>query len=90
MLDVLEKGSVLGDRVIILGGNQSGLELADFIAEMDKEVLVLDRDRHYAQEMAANNRIYLRERLKRPNVQLYKEVSIKQFISDGIVFEYWA
>ena len=87
VIDVLEKKSILGDRVIVLGGNQAGLEVADYIAEMDKEVLVLERTSHFAKEMATNDRTYLRERLKRPNVQIFKEVSIKHFLSDGIVFE---
>ena len=86
-LDVLERDATLGDKVIVLGGNQVGLEVADYLSENGKEIVVLNRDKHYAPEMAANDRTYLRERLKKPNVQLYKEVSIKHFLSDGIVFE---
>jgi len=36
--------------------------------------------------MASNDRVYLREHLKRPNVQLYKNVSIKQFLPQGTIF----
>ena len=37
-------------------------------------------------EMAANDRVFLIERLKRPNVKLYKGVSIRGFLPRGVVF----
>ena len=87
VLDVLERDSILGDKVIVLGGNQPGLQVADYLSEKGKEIVVLNRDKHYAPEMAANDKTFLIERLKKPNVRLYKEISIKHFLSDGILFE---
>jgi len=86
VLDVLERNSIVGDKVIVLGGNQPGLEVADHLSEKGKEIVVLNRDEHYASEMAGNDRTYLRQRLKRPNIQLYKNVSIKQFHKTGVIF----
>ncbi|RJR27081.1 MAG: NADH:flavin oxidoreductase [Desulfobacteraceae bacterium] len=86
VVEVLKEEVCLGDRVIILGGNQMGLETADFLAEKGKEVVVLHRDGHFATEMAANDRVFLIERLKRPNVRRYKGVSIKKFLPQGVVF----
>jgi 2,4-dienoyl-CoA reductase-like NADH-dependent reductase (Old Yellow Enzyme family)/thioredoxin reductase len=86
VVEVLEREVSLVDRVIILGGNQMGLETADFLAEKSKEVAVLHRDGHFAMEMAANDRVFLIERLKRPNVKCYKGVSIKEFLPQGVVF----
>lgn len=86
VLDVLEGNITVGDQVLVLGGNQAGLEIADFLAEKGKEVVVLHRDEHFAIEMARNDRTYLRERLKKSNVQLYKSVTIKQFLPTGIIF----
>jgi 2,4-dienoyl-CoA reductase-like NADH-dependent reductase (Old Yellow Enzyme family)/thioredoxin reductase len=84
--DVLEGRTATGNRVIVIGGNQAGLVLADFLAEKEKEVVVLNRKKHFAEEMSSNDRFYLRERLKRENVSLYKNVSIKQFLPHGAVF----
>jgi 2,4-dienoyl-CoA reductase-like NADH-dependent reductase (Old Yellow Enzyme family)/thioredoxin reductase len=84
--DVLEGNSVTGDKIIVIGGNQAGLVLADFLAEKGKEVAVLNRKRHFGEEMSANDRFYLRERLKRDSVKLYKQVSVKEFLPDGAVF----
>ncbi len=84
--EVLEGHAVTGDRVIIIGGNQAGLVLTDFLAEKGKEVAVLNRKNHFAEEMSSNDRYYLRERLKRDNVALYKQVSVKRFLPQGVVF----
>jgi 2,4-dienoyl-CoA reductase-like NADH-dependent reductase (Old Yellow Enzyme family)/thioredoxin reductase len=86
VVDVLEEATTVGKRVIILGGNQVGLQVADFLADKGKEVVVLHRGGHYATEMASNDRVFLRERLKRRNVTLYKSVSISRFRPKGVVF----
>ncbi len=79
-------GKIVGDRVIVLGGGQAGLVTADFLAEKGREVAVLNRKRHFAEEMSSNDRFYLRERLKRPTVHLFKQVAVKSFTDDGAVF----
>ena len=86
VVEVLKEEVCLGDRVIILGGNQVGLETADFLAEKGKEVVVLHRGGHFAMEMAANDRVFLIERLKRPNVSRHKGVVIKEFLPRGVSF----
>ncbi|MCP3954311.1 MAG: FAD-dependent oxidoreductase, partial [Desulfobacterales bacterium] len=83
--EVLE-GKLVGDRVLVLGGNQAGLVLTDYLAEKGKEVVVLNRKKHFAEEMSANDRFYLRERLKRDTVKLVKQVTIKNFSDDGVTF----
>ena len=83
--EVLE-GKITGDRVIIVGGGQAGLVTADFLAEKGREVAVLNRKRHFADEMSSNDRFYLRERLKRDTVHLFKQVAVKTFTDDGVVF----
>lgn len=83
--EVLE-GKITGDRVIVLGGGQAGLVTADFLAEKGREVAVLNRKRHFAEEMSSNDRFYLRERLKSERVHLFKQVSVKTFTDTGVVF----
>jgi len=86
VIDVLEETETVGQRVIVLGGGQIGMVLADYLAEQNKEVVLLNRRRHFAEEMSSNDRFYLRERLKCDNVQLYKQVAVKKFLPDGVVF----
>lgn len=84
--DILENRVGSGDRVMVLGGGQAGLMVADFLAERGKEVVVLNRKRHFGEELSANDRYYLRERLSRHPVKLYKQVSITRFLADGVEF----
>jgi 2,4-dienoyl-CoA reductase-like NADH-dependent reductase (Old Yellow Enzyme family)/ribulose 1,5-bisphosphate synthetase/thiazole synthase len=79
-------GKITGDRVIILGGGQAGLVTADFLADKGREVVVLNRKRHFAEEMSSNDRFYLRERLNAEGVHLFKQVNVKTFTDDGVHF----
>ena len=85
VLEVLNGESLAGDKVLILGGGVAGLTLADFLAGQGKEVVVLNRGDHFASEISANDRTSLRERLKRPEVRLFKKVAIEEFLPHGLV-----
>ncbi|MCA1788195.1 MAG: NAD(P)/FAD-dependent oxidoreductase, partial [Desulfobacteraceae bacterium] len=75
-----------GDRVIVLGGGMSGLIVADFLADQGKTVVVLNRKKNFAEEMSSNDRYYLRERLKKNRVILYKKAAVQAFTPDGVKF----
>jgi hypothetical protein len=75
-----------GFRVLVWGGNQAGLVLADDLAARGKSVTVLNRREHFAEEMSSNDRYYLRERLKKGGVKLYKNVHVHSFLGDGVHF----
>jgi len=91
-VDVISGKEPVGNRVIVLGGGMTGLITADFIAAPEKsnpkiQVVVLNRKKSFAEEMSSNDRYYLRERLKKENVALYKNVSIVRFTDDGVAFK---
>jgi NADPH-dependent 2,4-dienoyl-CoA reductase/sulfur reductase-like enzyme len=86
VIDVLEEKAVPGQQVIVWGGNQAGLVLADHLAGKGSSVTVLTRRGHFAEDMSANDRYYLRERLKRQQVTLIKEVKVQAFLKDGVQF----
>jgi NADPH-dependent 2,4-dienoyl-CoA reductase/sulfur reductase-like enzyme len=83
VVEVMEGELPEGERVIVLGGGQSALMLADFLAEAGKSVVVLNRGRHFAEEMSSNDRFYLRERLNRHGVKLHKSVAVEAFLDRG-------
>jgi hypothetical protein len=60
--------------------------LADDLASKGRSVAVLNRKDHFAEEMSSNDRYYLRERLKRAGVALYKNVHVQSFFRDGVRF----
>lgn len=84
--DVLAGQSLDGERILVLGGNQTGLVLADYLAESDKSVTVLHRGDHFAEEMSSNDRYYLRERLKKEDVALFKQVAFREILPHGVRF----
>ncbi|MDY6837040.1 MAG: FAD-dependent oxidoreductase [Thermodesulfobacteriota bacterium] len=84
--DVLQFHGTPDHRTVVLGGNMAALQVADFLAEKGREVFVLHRGHHFAEQMAPNDRTYLMERLKRPGVQLFKGVTIEAFLEKGIRF----
>ncbi|MCF6248189.1 MAG: NAD(P)/FAD-dependent oxidoreductase [Desulfobacula sp.] len=86
-VDVISGTERVGEKVIVLGGGMTGLITADFLADQGKEVVVLNRKKSFAEEMSSNDRYYLRERLKKGNVVLYKKVSIKAFTDNGVTFK---
>jgi NADPH-dependent 2,4-dienoyl-CoA reductase/sulfur reductase-like enzyme len=85
--DVLDGRAPTGGKVIVIGGGQAGLLVADFLAEQGKTVAVLNRRPHFAEEMSSNDRFYLRERLKRDAVVLYKRITALSVVSDGVLFK---
>jgi len=85
-VDVFSGEEVPGQKMIVLGGGMTGLITADALAEQGREVVVLNRKKSYAEEMSSNDRYYLRERLKKGAVKLYKNVAIQQFSDDGVEF----
>jgi 2,4-dienoyl-CoA reductase-like NADH-dependent reductase (Old Yellow Enzyme family) len=76
----------VGRQVMVWGGNQAALVLADDLATRGKSVTVLNRKAHFAEEMSSNDRYYLRERLKRGGVTLYKNVHGLALSADGARF----
>lgn len=84
--DVMAGQDDTGQRVIVWGGNQAGLILADYLASRGRHVVVLHPGAHFGEEMSSNDRFYLRERLTRGRVRLYKQVAVDRFLADGVCF----
>jgi NADPH-dependent 2,4-dienoyl-CoA reductase/sulfur reductase-like enzyme len=82
--DVLSGEAQTGRRVMVWGGNQAGLVLADHLASKGCEVVLLHPHNHFGEEMSSNDRFYLRERLTRGKVKLFKEVVVETFLADGV------
>jgi pyruvate/2-oxoglutarate dehydrogenase complex dihydrolipoamide dehydrogenase (E3) component len=95
-VDVISGKEQVGNKVIVLGGGMAGLITADYLASLaDKDpkgsgpgrkVVVLNRKKSFAEEMSSNDRYYLRERLNKKDVTLFKNVAVNRFTDDGVVF----
>jgi pyruvate/2-oxoglutarate dehydrogenase complex dihydrolipoamide dehydrogenase (E3) component len=58
----------------VVGGDQIGMQLADFISERGSQVTVAEPHQHFAQKMAANDRWYLIARTQEKKVRRFKGV----------------
>ena len=72
--DLIEEERLTGDNVLIVGGDQIGLQAADYLSEKGKAVYVVERGAHFAEKMASNDRRFLIGRLIDKGVKRYKNV----------------
>jgi len=72
--ELLEEETPTGDNVLVVGGDQIGVQLADYLSEMGKMVYVVEKGAHFAPKMAAHDRWYLVGRLIKKGVKRHKNV----------------
>ena len=72
--DLIEEARLTGDNVLIVGGDQIGLQAADYLSEKSRAVYVVERGAHFAEKMASNDRRFLIGRLIDKGVKRYKNV----------------
>lgn len=87
MVDELLDGERLtGDNILVIGGDQIGLQVADYLSEDDKKICVVEKGSHFAEKMASSDRHYLMGRIISKGVKRYKRV---QKIDIAPVDEVW-
>lgn len=90
--EVLSGESEPGRNIVVWGGNQAGLALADYLSDSSADqqagngrcVTVLHAKSHFGEEMSSNDRYYLRERLNRAGVALIKGVVLEKILDDSV------
>lgn len=72
--DVLEHREAVGEHILVIGGDQIGMEVADYLSEGGRQVCVAEAHGHFAAKLAANDRWYLVNRTRQKQVKQYKHV----------------
>ena len=72
--ELLEEEKLTGDNVLVVGGDQIGLQVADYLSERGKRVHVVEKGARFAEKMASNDRHYLVGRIISEGVKRYKRV----------------
>jgi NADPH-dependent 2,4-dienoyl-CoA reductase/sulfur reductase-like enzyme len=80
--DILEHGVAPGRNILVIGGDQIGLQAADFLSEGGSTVTVAEAGGKFAQKLAANDRWYLTARLIKKNVRRIKNVRAVEIDAD--------
>jgi NADPH-dependent 2,4-dienoyl-CoA reductase/sulfur reductase-like enzyme len=86
-IDVLEGGKTVGEKVLILGGGMVGVETADFLGEQGHRVTVMDMLPEIGMDEADSVKSFLFERLRVSDVSSITNATVKEIISDGVVYE---
>ncbi|MBN1365529.1 MAG: FAD-dependent oxidoreductase [Syntrophaceae bacterium] len=83
--DVLRGNAEVGDKVVVIGGNQVGCETAEFLVEMGKEVTIIEILDELAQSVYPMNKHYLLARLYEQNIGFYAGVREEEITDTGII-----
>jgi 2,4-dienoyl-CoA reductase-like NADH-dependent reductase (Old Yellow Enzyme family) len=81
--DILENDAVPGGTILVVGGDQIGMQAADYLSEGGRTVYVAESHGHFAQKLAANDRWYLVARTIEKNVRRFKNVHDIEIGADG-------
>lgn len=83
-LDVLAGKKGVGERVIVVGGEMVGCEVADFLAEKGKKVTLLARRERVGDDIGRTARWVILKRLRDANVRMETEVNVVQITASGV------
>ncbi|HTT82843.1 MAG TPA: FAD-dependent oxidoreductase [Rhizomicrobium sp.] len=72
--DLFEQNVAPGRNVLVVGGDQIGLQTADYLSEAGATVTVAETGHHFGQKLAANDRWYLISRTIAKKVRRLKDV----------------
>lgn len=72
--DLVESELPVGKSVLVVGGDQNGMVVADYLAERGSDVTVAEFGRHFGHKLAAHDRWYLLNRQNAKNVKRIKDV----------------
>ena len=72
--DLVEQDLLTGDHVLVIGGDQIGIQVADYLSVKSKHVVVVERGAHFAAKLASSDRRFLIARLIDESVRRVKNV----------------
>ncbi len=85
--DVLAGEKKAGERVVIIGGGQVGLETAHFLLEQGKEVTVLEMLKRAGMDMSPRARKLILEKLIQGGAEILTESKALSVEKEDVVFE---
>jgi 2,4-dienoyl-CoA reductase (NADPH2) len=86
--DILLEKAKVGDSVAIIGGGQVGLEVAEYLAENGKKVMVIEILDELAQGMPSIAKLPLLCRLEQLGVTVWKKAMIKEIRAKEVLVQY--
>ena len=83
--DVLQRqGKDLGDSIIVLGGGSVGIETAEYLRMLGKEVTVIEMLDRICGDLGPLNRVNLVERISGSGIKIFLNTSVLELTEEGI------
>ncbi len=79
------QGRAAGQRVLVIGGGLTGLETAEFLAQGDREVVVVEQLKRAGADMGATVRWHLTNRTRNQNIRVFTSTQVNEIGSGGVV-----
>ncbi len=86
--EVLEGKKVLGEKVVVIGGGQVGLETAEVLADAGKEVTVLEMLSEAGTDMSPREKMFLVKRLSGKKAQVFVNRKVKEVLKRSVYAEH--
>ncbi|HEX9469244.1 MAG TPA: NAD-binding protein [Bradyrhizobium sp.] len=75
-----------GENILVIGGDQIGMQAADYLSEGGRKVCVAEAGGHFAPKLAVHDRWYLFNRTDEKNVRRVKNVHNVEIDTDDNVW----
>ena len=86
-VDILDGTKTPGNRILMIGGGMTGVETADFLAEHNKAVTIIEMRPDIALDEASAPRFFLIPRLREHGVEWIVNATVKKILPDGVIYE---
>jgi NADPH-dependent 2,4-dienoyl-CoA reductase/sulfur reductase-like enzyme len=87
--EILGGKKPLGKKSIIIGGGQTGLETADFLAEAGQEVIIIEMLSEVGIDMPPRNKIFLMKKLSDQNIRILVNQKVKEITNKGVYVDHF-
>jgi 2,4-dienoyl-CoA reductase (NADPH2) len=77
----------MGKRIVLIGGGLVGLELAEFLIERGRDVVVLEPSAHLGVELSIIRRARVLHGLREHKVRMETGVEFREITAAGVTFE---
>lgn len=84
--EVIGQDADTGNNILVYGGDQIGLQIADYLSEQGKHVTVVEESSHFGEKLAANDRWYLTGRIIAKGVKRIKNITALEVLSNDDVW----
>lgn len=87
-IEVFEKIDCLDQNIVIIGGGSIGVELGIHLAEMNKNVTILEKNAELASQSHLLYKAGLKEALKKQhNLNVFINTNVEKIMDDKVIFE---